>query len=96
MIDLQRLNSGQVLKNFKLPDGAGSEAGVVSYGPGANWGQIDGITAGSGWVAVGARYVVAVFRHRGCRLQKSELIIVTFHRVASVGGGGFTTGGGIG
>jgi FAD/FMN-containing dehydrogenase len=56
VIDLQRLNSIQVLKNFKLPDNSGkSEPGVISYGPGATWGQIDAVTARSGWVAVGAR-----------------------------------------
>ena len=61
MIDLSRLNNVQVDKS----------KGLVTYGPGANWKAINAATAGSGYVAIGAR-------------------------VDSVGGGGFSTGGGIG
>lgn len=55
VINLHRLNGVQVQKNFKLPDNGGSEPGVVVYGPGARWMRINEITAGSGFVAIGAR-----------------------------------------
>ena len=45
VIDLSRLNSVKVDK----------KAATVTYGPGATWGEIDATTAGSGFVAVGAR-----------------------------------------
>ena len=56
VIDLSRLNKVEVLKAFKLPDSkTGKTAPVISYQGGANWRQIELATAGSGYVAIGAR-----------------------------------------
>lgn len=74
IIDLQRLNSVEVLKNFKLPNNGGSEPGVVSYGPGATWGEIEQVTAGSGWVAIGARCVYPAWTFANRQLMLSSML----------------------
>ncbi|KAJ4145225.1 hypothetical protein LMH87_004080 [Akanthomyces muscarius] len=70
VMDLSWMNSSRLILNFT--EGSGSEPFVaVEYQGGANWGQVQTVTNGSGYTAIGAR-------------------------VANVGVGGFSLGGGIG
>lgn len=70
VMDLSWLNSSKVVHDFKDPHG-GESFVAIEYQGGANWGQVQTATNGSGYTAVGAR-------------------------VANVGAGGFSLGGGIG
>lgn len=70
IVDMSWMNSSRLTLDFKDPAG-GAPFPVVEYQGGANWGQVQTVTNGTGYTAVGAR-------------------------VANVGVGGFSLGGGIG
>lgn len=70
VMDMSWMNSSRLIGNFQDPSG-GEAFAVVEYQGGANWGQVQTVTNGTGYTAVGAR-------------------------VANVGVGGFSLGGGIG
>ncbi|KAK3181494.1 hypothetical protein K4F52_007204 [Lecanicillium sp. MT-2017a] len=69
VLDLAWLNSSSVIHDFEF--GGNNTVTAIEYEGGANWGQVQAVTNGTGFTAVGAR-------------------------VANVGVGGFSLGGGIG
>ncbi|KAM3538171.1 hypothetical protein ARSEF1564_008910 [Beauveria bassiana] len=70
VLDMSWMNSSRLIRQFRDP-GGGKPFAAVEYQGGANWGQVQSVTNGTGYTAIGAR-------------------------LASVGAGGFSLGGGIG
>ncbi|PQK12030.1 hypothetical protein BB8028_0003g06490 [Beauveria bassiana] len=70
VLDMSWMNSSRLIRQFRDPAG-GKPFAAVEYQGGANWGQVQSVTNGTGYTAIGAR-------------------------LASVGAGGFSLGGGIG
>lgn len=55
VIDLAYLNKTMVISNYPNPSGNGKIPAVIAYEGGSNWVQVDAVTKGTGWTAVGAR-----------------------------------------